>query len=86
MSMHLAISVNYIVFGPLIYNGEGEKKINIPKGGTFCRVYEHKRWSSYYFTISPQLLIVKPIRHKVSLYANSNNFIPRLKDFMYACK
>ena len=33
--------------------------------------------------MSPQLsLIVKPIRHKVSLYESSSNFIPRLKDFM----
>ena len=28
----LAVNVNYIVFGALIYNGEG-KKINVPKGG-----------------------------------------------------
>ena len=26
--------------------------------------------------------IVKPIRHKVNLYASSSNFIPRLKDFI----
>ena len=34
----LAVSVNDIVFGALIYNGE-EKRINIPKGGRFCRVH-----------------------------------------------
>ena len=27
-------------FDALIYNDE--KKINVPKGGRFCRVYEHK--------------------------------------------
>ena len=37
----LAVSVNYMIYGALINNGE-RKKINIPKGGTFFRVYEHK--------------------------------------------
>ena len=37
----LAGNINYIVFGALIYNGE-RKKINVPKGGTFCRFCEHK--------------------------------------------
>ena len=41
LTRKLAVSVNYMVFGALIYNDEIEK-INIPKGGTFCRVYEHK--------------------------------------------
>ena len=37
----LAGSVKYIVFGALFfYNGEREK-INVPKGGRFCRVCEH---------------------------------------------
>ena len=37
----LAGSVKYMVFGALFYNGEREKN-NIPKGGRFCRVCEHK--------------------------------------------
>ena len=41
LTRKLAVSVNYMIYGVLIYNGE-RKKINIPKGGTFCRVYEHK--------------------------------------------
>ena len=41
LTSKLAVSVNYIVFGALIYNGE-KRKINVPKGGRFCRVYEHK--------------------------------------------
>ena len=41
LTRKLAASVNYMISGALIYNGE-RKKINIPKGGTFCRVYEHK--------------------------------------------
>ena len=41
LTRKLAVSVKYIVFGALIYNGE-EKKINVPKGDTFCRVYELK--------------------------------------------
>ena len=33
--------------------------------------------------ISPQLsLMFKSIRNKVNLYASSNNFMPRLKDFI----
>ena len=41
LTRKLAASVNYIVFGALIYKGE-RNKINVPKGGTFCRIYEHK--------------------------------------------
>ena len=33
LTIKLAVSVNYIVFGALIYNGE--KKVNVPKGGIF---------------------------------------------------
>ena len=33
LTSKLAVSVNYIVFGALIYNGE-RKKYNIPKGGS----------------------------------------------------
>ena len=40
LTRKLAVSVNYIVLGALIYNGE--KKNNVPKGGRFCRVYENK--------------------------------------------
>ena len=41
LTRKLGVSVNYVVFGALIYNGE-EKKINVPRGGRICRVYEHK--------------------------------------------
>ena len=41
LTRKLAASVNYIVFGALIYNGE-KRKCNVPKGGPFCRVCEHK--------------------------------------------
>ena len=41
LARKLGGSVKYIVFGALIYNGESKKK-NVPKGGRFCRVYEHK--------------------------------------------
>ena len=41
LTRKLAGSVKYVVFGALNYNGEG-KKINVPKGGRFCRIYEHK--------------------------------------------
>ena len=37
----LAVSANYIEFGVLIYNGE-KRKLNVPKGRRFRRVYEHK--------------------------------------------
>ena len=40
LTRKLAVGVNYMVFGALIYNGERKK--NVPKGGTFCRVYEQK--------------------------------------------
>ena len=39
LTRKLAVSFNYIVFGALVY--DSEKKINVPKGGRFCRVYEH---------------------------------------------
>ena len=41
LTRKLAGSVKYIVFGALFYNGE-RKKINVSKGGRFCRVCEHK--------------------------------------------
>ena len=41
LTRKLEVSVNYRVFGVLIYNGE-KRKINVPKGCRFCRVYEHK--------------------------------------------
>ena len=41
LTRKLAGHVKYIVFGVLFYNGE-RKKINVPKGGRFCRVCEHK--------------------------------------------
>ena len=41
LTRKLAGSVKHIVFDALFYNGE-RKKINVPKGGRFCRVYEHK--------------------------------------------
>ena len=41
LTRKLAGSINYVVFGALFYNGE-RKKINVPKGGRFCRVCEHK--------------------------------------------
>ena len=40
LTSKLVASVNYIVFGALIYNGE--RKRNISKVGRFCRVCEHK--------------------------------------------
>ena len=40
LTRKLAGSVKYIVFGALFYNSE--RKNNVPKGGRFCRVYEHK--------------------------------------------
>ena len=42
LTRKLAVSVNYIVSGALIYNGEKKKRINIPKVGRFCSVCEHK--------------------------------------------
>ena len=41
LTRKLAGSIKYIIFGALICNGE-RKKINVPKGGRFCRVYDHK--------------------------------------------
>ena len=41
LTRKLAVSVKYIVFGALLYNGE-RTKINVPKGGRFCSVCEHK--------------------------------------------
>ena len=35
LTRKLAVSVNYVVFGALIYNGE-KKKSNVPKG---CRLH-----------------------------------------------
>ena len=40
LTRKLAGSIKYIVFGALFYNGERKK--NVPKGGRFCRVCEHK--------------------------------------------
>ena len=41
LTSKLGGSVKYVVFGELFYIGD-IKKINVTKGGTFCRVCDHK--------------------------------------------
>ena len=81
MKRKLAASVNYTVFGTLIYNSE-KKKLMFLKEVDFVGSMSTKMKFILIHNFPKLSLIVKPIRHKVSLCESSSNFIPRLKDFI----
>ena len=79
LTRKLAGSVKYIVFGALFYNAERKKKVMFLKEVDFVGSVSTKI-KFILIHNAPQLSLL--IRNKVSLYASTCNFIPRLKDFI----
>ena len=67
LTRKVAVSVNYIVFGALIYNGEG-KKIMFLKEVDFVGSMSTKIKFIVIQNFPQFSLIVKPIRNKVSKF------------------